>query len=220
MADLHRTIDRSHPHLALGGGRAPAPRARRRRALHRTGSHGAGELLRGVRGAQDAVRVRPPVVGIRHRCGAALRAVLGHPAPARQPVGRARGRGQAAGPRLSLRAHRRRAGLRASGQLRAGAHRAAARDRGRRREAAVRHRRPARGTRARHRRIQGGFRGRRRVGARGIRCTSSSSFRIRCRGRRSPTSPMPRRSSSASSPSGIRRARSRSSSATARAGGR
>ena len=62
---------------------------------------------------------------LRRRRRAALGPVLGHAAPARQQLPRARERGTAAGAALRLRDGGRRPHARAAGQLRAGAHRAA-----------------------------------------------------------------------------------------------
>ncbi len=138
----------------------------------------------------------------------------------RQSVAGARGRGQAAGARVQVRADRRCAQLRASRELRAGADHPAAWRRDRRRQAAVRHRRSARRPRAGHRRLQGGLRSRRRAegGPSGLfrHLLSGSRARADARGhhrRGSRVHPHRRRAASAT-------ARSRRSSATARAAGR
>ncbi len=98
---------------------------------------------------------------IRRRLRAALGPVLGHAAPARQQLPRARAAGIAAGAALRLRDGDGRALARASGQLRAAAHRSAEGRDGRCQAPSLRDHRPARRPRPRHRRLQGRFAGRR-----------------------------------------------------------
>ena len=164
MADLHRTIDRSIS-ISRRRRRAPAPARAPPTSASASACARRGDRVRSS--ARAAARRRSKFwrqwARIQRRLRAALGAVLGHAAPARQPVARARGRRQAAGAQVQVRDDRRRARLRAAGELRAGADHSAQGRRRRRHQAAVRDRRSARGPRPGHRRLQGGLRGRRRA---------------------------------------------------------
>ena len=98
---------------------------------------------------------------VRRGLRAALDPVLGHAAPARQQLPRARAAGIAAGASLRLRDDHGRTLVEASGQLRAAAHRSAERRDGRPQSPPLRDHRPARRPRSRHRWLQGRFAGRR-----------------------------------------------------------
>ena len=164
MADLHRTIDRS-----IKISRSVADLLQRR---VRTANERFSERMRGAY-AQKAdvsgvprtpLRVLAAVGRVHDRRRAALGALLGHAAPARQPVARARGGRQAAGPQVQVRDDRRRPRT-TSGRpttrwcgssRRKGVASTTA-------QASVRDRRSARGARPRHRRLQGGLGSRRRA---------------------------------------------------------
>ena len=142
---------------ALQGARAEGVERRRRR-LHAA--------------TADAVGGDDRLVQLLGRFRAALGAVLGHAAPARQQLRREHAGGIASGPALRLRDGVGRALVRAPGQLRAGAHRSAGRRDGRSEAAALRHHRSARGPRPGHRRLQG-----RLAGGRGAARRPSGLFR-------------------------------------------
>ena len=156
-APHHRPLDQ---HLAIGRRRPPAPDAHRQRALRRTPAQGGRRLAGRVHAAQDAGRILAAMGRIQRRLRPALGALLGHAAPARQPVARARSRGQAAGAHLQIRDDRRRPRLCAAREPRAGADHSAQGGRRRRHQAALRDRRSARGPWPGHRRLQGRFGGR------------------------------------------------------------
>ena len=204
MADLNRTIDRS---IRISRSVSDLLQRRLRAAGERYVERvrAAQTLYReSIAAPEDALRVRAAVVRVHGRRCAAIGAVLGHAAPARQQLARAREGRQAAAARLSSgRWSRTRA--RSSGPVNYALVRIVPPRRRRDRPDAA----PfvIIDPRAGHGPGIGGFkedsRGRRRAAARAIRSTSSSSSPIRCRARRSPTSPTPRPSSCASSPSAI-----------------
>ena len=205
MPDLNKTIDRSMAISRNVAGLYAASRQGRLRRLRRQPAARAGRVRGGGPPGREPAAMVDRLGRVLGRRRPALGAVLGHDPRARQPVDRARGGGQAAAAALRLRGARRRAHVRAALQPRARAHRAAARRDDRRHASA----RSSSSTRAPgHGPGIGGFkedsRGRRRAarGPPGLLRRSSSP--TRCPGRRSPTSPTPKRSSCASSPSAIR----------------
>ena len=115
------------------------------------GADGDADLSVGALGERRAIR---------RRLRTALGPAVGHAAPARQQLHRARAAGIAAGPALRPRDGHGRALARASGQLRAAAHRSAAGRDGGREAPPVRDHRPARRPRPGYRRLQGRFPGR------------------------------------------------------------
>ncbi len=159
-APHHRPLDQ---HLALGCRRSPAPDTHRQRALHRAAAQGGYRMAGREHAAQDADGILAAMGRIQRRLRATFGAVLGHAAPARQPVARARSRGQAAGAHVQVRNDCRRARLCAPRQPRAGPDHPAERRRRRREQAAVRDRRSARRSWPGHRRLQGRLGGGRRA---------------------------------------------------------
>ena len=189
MASLNRSIDRSIDISRAVSDVLSAACARRASTTSSACAQAPPRRPAGAGDAADAARGDAAVAGVHDRPRAAQRAVLGHAAPARQQLARARGRRQAAGARLRVRDA---SPTRAASSARPTTRWCAS---SRRRacdvddaDAPVRDHRSARGPRSRHRRLQGGFRGRRRAARRATRCTSSSSIRIRCPARRWPTS--------------------------------
>ena len=159
-APHHRPLDQ---HFAIGCRCPPAPDAHRQRALRRTPAQGGRRVAGRVHAAQDASRVLAAMGRIQRRLSPALGALLGHLAPARQPVARARSRGQAACAHVQVRDDRRRPRLCAAREPCAGADHSTQRRRRRRHQAALRDRRSARGPWPGYRRLQGGLGGRRRA---------------------------------------------------------
>ena len=131
-------------------------------AVQRARSEGLRAARCRVDGKADiALGHLDPGCAVRGGFRAALGAVLGHAAPARQQLRRAHAAGAAAGAAFRLRDGPRRTHARAPGQLRAGAHRPARRRDGGCKAPSLHHHRSARRPRSRHRRLQGRFAGRR-----------------------------------------------------------
>ena len=191
------------------------------RALQRTRERGLRATCTRRQGQS-----RVAVAGFRRCCAvrgrllSALDPVLGHAAPARQQLPRARAAGIAAGPSLRLRDDHGWALAQAPGQLRAVAHRSAERHHGRSQSPSLRHHRPARRPRPRHRRFQGRFTGRRGAARRPSGVLRRLLPESRARVRRCSTCATPSASSCTACASCIRMPRSRPSSATARPAGR
>ena len=212
----------SQTHDISGEGRAGAadPHEIGIRALRRTGAS-----RHGIRRPPDRRRIRcclawpASAAPVRRRFRAALDPLLGHAAPAREQLPRARAQRVAAGSALRLRNDHGRALAQAAGQLRVAAHRAAEGRDGRCQAPALRDHRPARRSRARHRRLQGRFAGRRRAARRASGVLRRSSSRIPNPGRRCSTCARPSASSCTTFARFTRTRRSRRSSATARQAG-
>jgi hypothetical protein len=129
-------------------------------------THPRGVAEAGRRHAAAARRAVGPVGqrrAIRDRLRPAFADLLGHAAPARQQLHRARAPGPAAGAALRARAGDGRPHLAAAGELRAAAHRAARGHGDRRPAPALRDHRSERRPRPRHRRLQGRLAGGRRA---------------------------------------------------------